>query len=298
VTAAGGPRVLVLGATGMLGHKVWQVAHERFQAWATTRGGGEFPGLFEPSRLLTDVRADDQDSIVRACGEARPDVIVNCVGIVKQRPAAGDPVPSLIVNALLPHRLAALARAMGARLLHISTDCVFAGTRGGYREDDSPDASDLYGRSKLLGEVSGQGCLTLRTSIIGRELSSSSGLLEWFLAQRGGRASGYRQARFSGLTTGALAKVIAELIARDPGIDGLYHVASEPIAKYDLLCRLNAAFDARVEIEPSDEVRIDRSLDGSRFAAATGIDIPGWDTMIRDMAADPTPYDEWRRRRV
>ena len=283
----------------MLGHKVWQVLHDRFDTRATVRAADvPWVEVFTAGRAISNVRADDFDSVVRACAEARPQVIVNCIGLVKQIKAASDPMPGIAINALFPHRLAALARAAGARLLHISTDCVFAGTRGGYSESDAPDAADLYGRTKLLGEVTGAGCLTLRTSIIGRELSGTTALAEWFLAHRGGRVTGYTHARFSGLTTGLLAQVIGDLIEKHPALDGLYHMASVPISKYDLLRKLNDAFDAGVTIDPSDQVRIDRSLDGSRFAAATGWTVPTWDAMVAALAADPTPYEEWRSRRV
>ena len=300
MTDSSGIRVLVIGGTGMLGHKVWQVFRERFDTWVTVRAHEEQPGigLFTGDRVIADVRVDDFDSLVRACAVARPAVVVNCVGIVKQLKAAADPVPSISVNALFPHRTAALARARGARMIHISTDCVFSGSRGNYSERDTPDASDLYGRTKLLGEVSGPACLTLRTSILGRELSATTGLAEWFLAQRGRQAKGYTHARFSGLTTRAFGAVLADVIERHPALEGVYHVASQPISKYDLLCKLNHAYAAGVDIEPSADVRIDRTLDGSAFQTATGLTIRGWDDMIADMASDPTPYEEWRRTRV
>jgi dTDP-4-dehydrorhamnose reductase len=300
MTDLSGIRVLVIGGTGMLGHKVWQVFRERFDTWLTVRGHQDYSGtgLFTGDRVIADVRVDDFDSVVRACAVARPVVVVNCVGIVKQLKAAADPLPSLSVNALFPHRTAALANALGARMIHISTDCVFSGTRGNYSERDPPDAGDLYGRTKLLGEISGPGCLTLRTSIVGRELTATTGLAEWFLAQRGTRAKGYTHARFSGLTTRALAMLLGDVIERHPALEGVYHVASQPISKYDLLCKLNHAYAAGVDIEPSEDVRIDRTLDGSAFQQATGLTIRGWDEMIADMASDPTPYEEWRRGRV
>jgi len=300
MTDSPGIRVLVIGGTGMLGHKVWQGCRERFDTWVTVRAHQEHSGtgLFTGNRVIADVRVDDFDSVVRACAVARPAVVVNCVGIVKQLKAAGDPLPSLSVNALFPHRTAALARALGARMIHISTDCVFSGSRGNYSERDTPDAGDLYGRTKLLGEISGPGWLTLRTSIVGRELSATTGLAEWFLAQRGKRAKGYTHARFSGLTTRALAMLLGDVIERYPALEGVYHVASQPISKYDLLCKLNQAYAAGVDIEPSEDVRIDRTLDGSSFQQATGLTIRGWEEMIEDMASDPTPYEEWRQRRV
>jgi dTDP-4-dehydrorhamnose reductase len=236
-----------------------------------------------------DVR--DFDTIIRAIGQTRPDAAVNCVGIVKQRPAAKDPIESLTINALLPHRLAQLCRACGARLLHVSTDCVFSGRRGGYLETDPPDADDLYGRSKLLGEIAGPGTLTLRTSMIGRELSAGFGLVEWFLSQSGPEIPGYTQARFSGLTTAALARVILHVLTRQPALEGLYHVASEPMSKFDLLEMLVRAFDRSIVVRPVDEPRIDRTLNGSRFRQATGWAPESWPAMIEELARDHTIYD-------
>jgi dTDP-4-dehydrorhamnose reductase len=200
----------------------------------------------------------------------------------------------MTINALFPHRLADLCGSIGTRLIHVSTDCVFSGATGGYRESDVPDAGDLYGRSKQLGEVIRPGCLTLRTSIIGREITKSVGLLEWFMQRRQGAAQGYRRAVFSGLTTLALARVLLDVVSDHGELAGLYHVASEPICKLDLLQALNEALGLAVDIHPVDEPVIDRSLDASRFAAATGIAVPSWHRMIADLAEDPTPYDELR----
>jgi dTDP-4-dehydrorhamnose reductase len=219
---------------------------------------------------------------VRAIAAVKPDVVVNCIGIVKQLDAAHDPVPSISVNALFPHRLAALVQAADARLLHVSTDCVFSGRGGGYTEADEPDPVDLYGRTKLLGEVVGAGALTVRTSIVGRELGTTQGLLEWFLAQSG-PVRGYARAIFSGVTTEALAEVLAEIAAHHSALSGVWHVASEPITKLELLHRLAHTFGHAVAIEPDDRLAIDRSLDGSRFVAATGIETPSWDDMLAQL---------------
>lgn len=293
-------RVLVLGSTGMLGHKVWQVLGRRFDAWAAVRQVGlhRATGLYAGPQVIEDVMAEDFSSVERAVRTSRPHVIVNCVGIVKQLKAAHDAVQSITINALFPHQLAELGRQSGTRIIHISTDCVFSGRQGNYVEDDFADANDLYGRTKFLGEVGGEGCLTLRTSIVGRELSATTGLLEWFLSHRGGRVGGYTSARFSGLTTLALARTIGEVIDRWPSLSGVYHVASEPISKYDLLIKFNRAFGAGIEIEPSSAVRIDRTLNGARFREATGLSCGSWDAMLSELAADPTPYDDWRQKRV
>lgn len=291
-------RVLILGASGMLGHKVWQVLRDRHEVHAAAREGWaawERFGLFVANQFHGGLEAGNPDSILQVVDAVRPELVVNCVGIVKQVPAATDPVASLTVNALFPHRVAAACQATGARLIQISTDCVFSGRKGGYTEADVPDAEDLYGRSKLLGEVTTAGALTLRTSIIGRELSRQSGLLEWFLANRKKRVRGYTNAIFSGFTTQSLAEILAWVIADQPTLAGLYHVASEPISKYSLLTKISKAFGLETEVEPYDEHRCDRSLDASRFRTATGWQPPSWDAMIEVLAGDPTPYDKWRQ---
>ncbi len=171
-----------------------------------------------------------------------------------------------------------------ARLIHISTDCVFSGKRGKYREEDLPDAADLYGRSKLLGEITGGRALTLRTSMIGHELAGRHSLLEWFLAQQGKAVAGYRHAIFSGLTTRRLAELIATLIADFPDLCGLYHVAGEAISKFELLSLVRGCFGLDIEIVPEDDFVIDRSLDSTRFVQATGIARPQWAEMIAQLA--------------
>ena len=290
-------KVVILGATGMLGHKLAQGFSARFSVLATVRGPAALHvdrPVFAGTQLVGGVDARDFDSVLRAIEETEPDVVVNCIGIVKQLEAAKHPIPCMELNALFPHRLAQYCRESRIRLIHISTDCVFSGKTGMYTEDDVPDAADLYGRTKLLGEVGSPGCLTLRTSIIGRELRTSNGLVEWLLAQEGGQVRGYRKAVFSGFTTGALATIIGDVISNHTDLDGLWHVASEPITKYELLLLIRDAYDLNVEISPADDPVCDRSLDGSRFQSATGLVVPSWSKMIQEMADDPTPYDQIR----
>lgn len=288
-------KLLILGGSGMLGHKLWQAAGTRLDTWATVRDARTLPEAapFGRDRMLTGVQAEQFDTVLRAFATVRPDVVVSCIGVVKQRGEAKHPLVSLTVNSLFPHRLAALCASAGTRLIHVSTDCVFAGRTGGYRESDEPDAADLYGRTKQLGEVPGPGALTLRTSIVGREIATSQGLVEWFLAQSG-RAPGFTRAVFSGLTTLELSRVILQVVQSHPSLEGIYHVASSPVTKYDLLVLLNQAFGRGLAIEADESVRIDRSLDGSRFRDATGYAAPDWPAMLAEMAADPTPYDRWR----
>ena len=290
-------RVLVLGGAGMLGHKIVQVCRERFDVWATFRSDADryaSLGLIASDRIVSDIDAMRFEAVEQALRTVRPDVVVNCIGVVKQLKEGHDPIISIGINALFPHRVAAVCAEIGARMIHVSTDCVFSGHKGMYRETDPPDPEDLYGRSKLLGEVSGDHALTLRTSIIGRELRSTTGLVEWFLSNRGGSVNGFVEAIYSGLTTLALSSLIGDLIASHETLSGLYQVSGEPINKYDLLALLDRAFEADVMIRRSTELRIDRSLDSTRFRQATDWQPSSWSDMLTAMANDPTPYELWR----
>jgi dTDP-4-dehydrorhamnose reductase len=290
-------KVLILGGSGMLGHKLWQALSGRFDTRATFRQSPELYarlGLFDPSRSIGHVSAQDFDGVVRALAAVRPDVVVNCVGIVKQDAAAKDPYQSINTNALFPHRLAQACIASGARLIHISTDCVFTGRSGNYKETDTADAEDLYGRTKWLGEVDYERCLTIRTSMIGRELQGAHGLVEWFLSQRGQCVRGFKRAVFSGFTTEALASIIGDVIAGHVSLRGVWHVAAEPVNKFDLLTLVKEAFSLDIEIEPDETFVCDRSLDGVRFRQETGFMPPTWPEMIERMARDATPYEEIR----
>ena len=288
-------KVLVLGASGMLGHTVLRAFSQRFEAYGTVRSHVALVREAAPDarEIFDGVSADDLEGITRIVATVRPDAIVNCIGLVKQLEEAKDAVSSILVNAVLPHRLAALAAANGARLVHVSTDCVFSGARGGYGEGDTPDAIDLYGRSKLLGEVDAP-ALTIRTSIVGRELQGDHGLVEWFLGRRGGEVRGFRRAVFSGLSTVSLARVVGDVIDDQPTLSGLWHVAATPITKFDFLTLLRDAFDVDVTIEPDDSFACDRSLDGSAFRAATGLVAAGWPAMIEELARSSTFYDGLR----
>lgn len=285
-------RFLVIGASGMLGHRLAARLAAQGEVWGTTRGPRAVPGL-ERARTLAGVLVEEPATVARALDAARPDVVLNAVGVVKQLDAAADPAVAIRVNALFPHELAQAARARGARLIHFSTDCVFAGRGGPYRESDLPDAADLYGRSKLLGEVAGPGCLTLRSSIVGHELASAHGLLGWFLGQRGHPVRGYAKALFSGVTTDTMASLVGRLAVEFPALEGLWHVAGPAIAKYDLLQLFEQRYRTGSAIARDETVAIDRRLDGSRFAAATGWSAPSWPAMIDEMAREATRAGLW-----
>jgi len=294
-------RILILGGEGMLGHKVYQVLNQRFETYATFQDNRvlwtKLPIYEKVDRrcVLSNVNALDFDSVVRAIAQVKPGVVINCIGIIKQLKEAGDPIISLTLNSLFPHRLADLCAAAGSRLFHISTDCVFSGRKGNYSEDDVPDAEDLYGRTKLLGEVVRPNCLTIRTSIFGRDFFKQSAFLEWFLSNRGGKVKGYKNAIYTGFPTQVLARIMGDIIADHPDLSGLFQVASRPISKYALLVKLREAMGLDIEIESYDDLPCDRSLSAARFVAATGYQIPRWDQMLAELAADPTRYDEWRK---
>jgi dTDP-4-dehydrorhamnose reductase len=277
----------------MLGHTAYRLlcAEPGIEAFATARSEA-VRGYLQPALqagLVTGVDVLDTDSLLTALSRVRPDVVVNCVGLVKQLGSANDPLAALPLNALFPHRLARASSLLGARLVHISTDCVFRGDRGGYTEDSTPDASDLYGRSKLLGEVDEPHAITLRTSIIGRELGTRHGLVEWFLGEHRG-VRGFTRAVFSGLTTDELTRVMIRHVLPNPHLRGMWHVSAQAITKHDLLLLLRDVYGCNTAIEPDASIELDRSLDSTRFRSATGYTPPSWPTMIEAMRAlgEPT----------
>lgn len=278
-------RVLVLGASGMLGNAMLRVMSDQ-DGWAVygslRSSNPALQALAPRAQLLHGVHADQPDSLMDAFTRSRPQVVINCVGLVKQLASADDPLEAIPINALLPHRLAKLCELAQARLVHISTDCVFSGSKGKYIESDMPDAEDLYGRSKLLGEVSDRHAITLRTSIIGHELGRDHGLIGWFLSQQG-RVKGYTEAIFSGLPTRELARVVRDIVIPNTELHGLYHLAAEPISKHDLLQIVNRVYGKALQIEPDERFKINRSLDATRFKEASGYVPPAWPDLIAQM---------------
>lgn len=290
--------VLILGVTGMLGHKLAQVLPTfGVGVTGTVRGDADrvdpASPFFADCAILGGVDVLDGDAVERVVRELRPDWIVNCVGIVKQLPEAQDRYRSVAVNSLLPHRLANLAAECSARLVHFSTDCVFDGKTGGYADDAPSDAYDVYGKSKYLGETDARewAALTIRSSIIGPELyAPRTGLLEWFLGQSGATVQGFVNAIFSGLTTLEMSRVVGTLITGGAELAGTYNVAAEPISKYDLLGLMRDAYALDVAIVPEYAFHCDRSLTMARFGEATGYRAPDWFTMIAAMAAEQPLY--------
>jgi dTDP-4-dehydrorhamnose reductase len=281
-------RILILGGDGMLGHQLVASLAPDHEVIATLRQGPEayrrHAAALAPARCLFAVDVRDTARLQSVIVDHRVDAIVNAVGIVKQRDAAKEAVVSLQVNALLPNLLAQWCAELGIRLIHFSTDCVFSGRKGMYRDDDPADADDLYGRTKFLGEVGGPGCVTMRTSIIGLELSRKSSLIEWFLAQRG-VVNGFTGAIYSGFTTLEAARIVDHVLRRHPDRNGIYNVSSEPISKFDLLSMIRERLGLAVEIVPDHDFRCDRSLDSSRFRSEFGYTPRSWPAMVDELCA-------------
>lgn len=284
----------------MLGHKVFQILSRQFETYATFREANgpwrQFP-MYQDNLAFTlrNVDALRFDSVVAALAKIKPDVVINCIGIIKQLDTAQNPILSLEVNALFPHKLALLCQAIGARLIQISTDCVFSGIKGNYTEQDNPDPVDLYGRTKLLGEITEFPALTLRTSIIGHDFVKNLGLIEWFWRQQGQKIKGFTQAIYSGFTTQAFVQIIENIILRQPDLHGLYHVASQPISKYELLMLVNQLARLNIEIEPDSTFHCDRSLNADLFWNIIGLKPVSWEQMLTDLVNEAPFYRQWRK---
>ena len=282
-------KVMVIGVSGMLGSASFKVLSEdRNIDVSGTLRNDSVKKYFSPQlqeRIIAGVDILDNDALIRVMGQVKPDVVINCAGLIKQLAPANDPLVILPVNAMFPHRLSDLCELSGARLVHISTDCVFDGNKGGYTESDRSSATDLYGKSKYIGELhSAPHAITLRTSIIGHELASQNALIEWFLAQTGS-IKGYTRAVFSGLPTVELSRVIKDFVIPRSDLSGLYHVSADPISKFDLLSLVAEIYDKEIEIVPDNELVVDRSLNSDLFQQESGYKAPGWAELITTMKA-------------
>ncbi|OQA53777.1 MAG: dTDP-4-dehydrorhamnose reductase [Candidatus Omnitrophica bacterium ADurb.Bin292] len=291
-------KILILGATGMLGHVLMRHLSSLpgYEVYGTARNPAIVTRFFPPD--LADhfrhdtVDAINIDSVIRALAAVEPDIVINCIGLIKQLPIANDPLSAITINAQLPHRISLISKTAGARMIHISTDCVFNGQKGHYTENDPSNAEDLYGRTKYLGEVSYPHCITLRTSIIGHELEKGYGLVDWFLAQHG-TVRGFTKAIYSGFPTIELARILSDYILPDEKLSGVYHVSSDPISKFDLLKIIAEKYKKQITLEAYDDFVLDRSLNGSRFRETTGYTPPQWPELIDRMHRDYVSHQAW-----
>jgi len=281
-------RILILGGDCMLGHQLFKHLKPNHDVRVTLRQDlavyKKFM-LFGTENTYTGIDVRSPIKLAGVITDFHPEVVVNAIGIVKQLPEASQSIPSIEINALFPHRLALLCKNISARMVHLSTDCVFSGEKGNYVESDSSDADDLYGKTKFLGEVTDSHCLTLRTSMIGLELSRKKSLIEWFLAQKG-TVNGYKKVIFSGFTTLELSRVIENLIFNYPDASGVYHVSSDPISKFALLSMIKEGLKLQIEIIPDEFFVCDRSLDSNKFRQEFNYNPPSWEKMVSELCED------------
>jgi dTDP-4-dehydrorhamnose reductase len=280
-------KIIVLGANGMIGHCIFEflMSDKNLDIYGTVRSNKYLSYGFDEysGKILALNGFNDEKIINNFLLLHKPDIVINCIGITKHLIDGMMAIPSIKINALLPHILSSACGNIGSRLIHISSDCVFSGSKGNYSEEDIPDAQDIYGKTKALGEISDlSNCLTIRTSTIGRELGTRHGLLEWFLFQEE-FCKGYSGAIFSGLPSIILAQIIYEVIIPRPDLNGLYNIAADPIDKYSLLKLISKIYSKRINIEFDDKFQINRSLDATKFKNATEYTSPSWPDMIKVM---------------
>lgn len=280
-------KILILGAGGMLGFTLFDLLAREYghEVKGTARRATKLAPFLQPeqmSRVYDGIEANSMDAINRCFDDFRPSIVINCIGIIKQLPEAKDPIKSILINSLFPHQVAQACKEIGARMVQFSTDCVFDGTRGAYKESDHPDAKDLYGKTKHLGEVDLDNAVTIRSSIIGHELDSKLGLIDWFLNSQN-RISGFQKVIFSGFPTSEFARILVEHVFPNTDLRGLYHVASNPIPKFDLLTLVAQEYGKQIVIEPDTTISSDRSLDATRFNRQTGFVPRSWPEMIKSM---------------
>lgn len=280
-------RILILGGTGMLGHALWQHfslhLKDTFVTIRRSRKEYESYGLFNGDNVMDSVDANDFVMLTDIMKRIKPDFILNCIGITKRRKEAEMAVQTISLNALFPHRLVEWGRNNSAKVVNFSTDCVFDGVEGNYTEDSRPNAKDMYGKTKALGEIKGENALTLRSSFIGTELGGGTELLEWFLSQKG-IVKGFKNAIYSGLTTIELSRIVENILINYPRMIGLYNISSDPINKYDLLMLIKEKMQLNMKIVPDEIFHCDRSLDSSKFRKEFDYAPPSWDAMIDELS--------------
>jgi len=288
-------KVCVLGAGGLLGHMLIRVLGESVDVYGTTResrsDSSPLTRFLPQDKWIDNVDASKFDSINKVFDTTNFDTVINCIGLIKQRYAQTTEHEMMLINAEFPHRLAQVVNQQGARVIHISSDCVFSGDKGNYVETDTPDPVDVYGKSKLLGELNDTKNLTLRTSHIGRELTIRKSFIEWLLSQKSGHVEGYGHAIYSGLTSQELARLISELLNAKKGITGMFHVSSKPISKLEIINKLNELLNLEINVTSDSKVQINRSLNSDRFRLATNLMPHNWDQMLSDFCKDQKNYE-------
>ncbi len=281
-------KILVFGASGMIGHQMWYKLNKEFpgHVYGTVRQSlnhYEQFKIFDSKYLIPNLDATDFAKVLQVLDQVKPDVVLNCIGITLRKPEAKNLELCTEVNSLFPQRLDKWAAQHQKRLIHFSTDCVFAGSDGMYSETSIPDAQDIYGKTKFLGEVSGSHSLTLRCPIIGREIEGKTELVEWFLKQKNNKIKGYANAIYSGITSAEMARQIILIIRKFSNLTGLYQISAAPISKYELLQLLNQISGLGVTIDKDEGYSTNKSLDSKKYRQVTGYVPPLWSAMLTEM---------------
>lgn len=279
-------RILILGGDGMLGHQLYQhlsanhfvkvTLHQDFSHYASHN-------IFSEQNSFCKIDIRNHQSLEEVFADFKPEAVINAIGLIKHRPSTKDVLLNLEVNALFPHRLSLLCKLIGARLVHMSTDCVFDGRKGGYLESDYTNAEDVYGKTKFLGELHEAHTITLRTSIIGFELNHKQGLMEWVISQKG-QVKGFKNATYTGFTTLEMARIIERVLINYPNEFGLFQVASEVINKYELICLMARLFELNLDIIEDENFTCYRHLNGEKFNKTFNYVPPSWYDMIAELA--------------
>ena len=284
-------RILILGGNGMIGHKVYQVLSSYFpDTWILIRRKFiDFlqKDIFVKEKVIEDFDLNDLNKLNSLLNSLNPDIIINAAGITIRRGVNEFKSQTIILNSVLPHFLGEWIQGkFGKRFIHFSTDCVFSGKNGPYYDNSIPDSTDIYGKTKSLGEVNLSQTLTLRGSMIGRELDYQTELLEWFLSQKGKTIKGFNNVFYSGITTIRMAKLILKIIINFPNLTGVYNVSSKKISKFELLTLFNDFFHSNVKIHKDETYTSRKELISNIFFYEINEIIPSWDELIIELYED------------
>ena len=278
-------KILILGADGMIGHKIAHSLYQDFDLILTSRKKisiesiGVNSGKFIYHDFLNNMTYDLLNKIM-------PDVVINCVGITTRRGIKDSYNNTILLNSKLPHSLDSWVKSNSKKLIHFSTDCVFSGTKGNYLDNDIPDANDLYGETKSAGEIDSGNTLNIRCSMIGRELFNFTELFEWLNMNKNKKIEGFSNVIYSGITTVRMGKIIHYILKHKLNLSGIYNISSVPISKYDLLVKLSNAFSLNVQIEENTDNKSNKVLISKKFTEITGIYPPNWDDLISEFKGD------------
>jgi len=283
-------KILILGGNGMIGHKMYQVLSKNYlDTWVLFKKQIDqinFSEIFNKDKVIENFDLIQFDKLKIILDNISPDVIINAAGVTIRRGINDDMYKSILINSALPHFLDNWTKINNKRLIHFSTDCVFSGKKDFYTEASVTDAEDTYGKTKALGEVVSKNSVTLRGSMIGRELENKTELLEWFLNQNKTTVNGYTNVIYSGITTFRMANYVDKIIRDFPDMHGIYNVSSNSITKYELVNLFNSYFNNESSIIPDNSYTSNKDLDSSKFYKDTGLIKPNWKELVEELFID------------